>query len=111
MRYFYDKPDKGTPLFGKRVELNHPGYRTGTQFVVDGLGMIFVQQRIQCKYCYWDALDYWLANDIYMHPKFKDYVREYGTEENYPIVPVRKVMWALRMKPLPKEPWEEFFGR
>ena len=32
-----------------------------------------------------------------------------GYEEDFPIVSVRTVMWALRMKPLPKEFWEEYF--
>lgn len=97
------------PLYGERVILDHPVYKIGTQFIQNGRGLIITQMRFTAKYVYWDAIDPWLANDIYLNPKFPEYFEEKATDENYPIIPVRKVMWALRMKPLPKNYWEEFF--
>ena len=32
-----------------------------------------------------------------------------GTDGLYPTVTIRQIMWALKMKPLPKQPWETVF--
>lgn len=109
MRYFYEKLDKGIPRYETRIELDHVAYKTGTLFFSHDKGVILVQKRFTAGYCYWDALDYWLANDIFLHPGFAEYVDKHGATDNYPIIPVRSAMWELRMKPLKKEPWEEFF--
>ena len=88
--------------------MDHPVYKRGMIFERDGRAVILVQKRISCKYVYWDAIDYWLANDIYEHPRFKAWFEEHAS--NPPMIfQVRSVMWALRMKPLPKEEWEEYF--
>ena len=108
MKYFYEKPDRHIQSYGEQIILDHPVFKIGTLFEIDGRGIIFVQKRFTAKYAYWDAIDPWLANDIYLHPKFKDYFQKFSREENYEIIPVRKVMWALRMKPLPKEYWENY---
>lgn len=55
-----------------------------------------------------------LSSDIYEHPAFRDYFearagRPFG--DLYPTVTVRQIMWALRMKPLPKARWETVFDR
>lgn len=109
MKYYYQKPEVTAPLYGETVILEHPVYKIGTQFVQNGRGLIITQQRFTAKYLYWDAIDPWLANDIYLHPKYPEFFREHATESDYPIFQIRKVMWALRMKPLPKEFWEEYF--
>ena len=109
MKYYYQKPDIATQQYGENVILDHPVYKMGTQFVQNGSGLVVVQQRFTAKYVYWDAIDPWLANDIYLHPSFPEYFRKNSREENFPIIPIRKVMWALRMKPLPKEFWEKCF--
>ena len=108
MKYFYEKPEVMAPIYGEPIILDHPVYKMGTLFIQNGSGLIITQKRFTAKYVYWDALDPWLANDIYLHPKFPDYFSANATDENYPIFQVRKVMWALRMKPLPKEFWEEY---
>ena len=105
MKYFYEKPKIYQDFYGHKIKMNHPIYQYGTLFEQDGKGMIFVQKRFRKKCCYWDAIDPWLANDIY----FPSYFAEKSREINFPIVSVRTVMWALRMKPLPKEFWEEYF--
>lgn len=80
----------------------------GTLFIQKGKGLVVVQRRFTAKYVYWDAIDPWLANDIYLHSKFPEYFEKTATDKDYPIVPVRKLMWALRMKPIPKEFWEDY---
>lgn len=108
MKYYYQKPEVTAPLYGETVILEHPVYKIGTQFIQNGRGLIITQQRFTAKYLYWDAIDPWLANDIYLHPKFPEFFCKHATESDYPIFQLRKVMWALRMKPLPKEFWEEY---
>ena len=108
MKYFYEKADKGQPLHGEKIELKHPAYKFGTLFKQGERGLIFVQKRFSCKYAYWDAIDYWLANDIFEHPRFQNYFEKYAGKDP-PIIQVRSAMWELRMKPLPKEEWEEYF--
>lgn len=108
MKYFYEKPEIESATYGEKIILDHPVYKLGTLFEQDGKGIIFVQKRFTAKYVYWDAIDPWLANDIYLNKNFPFYFSKNATEENFPIIPVRKVMWALRMKPLKKEFWEDY---
>ena len=61
---------------------------------------------------YWGVVDPELANDIYISEGFEEYFRKFSGREKdgiFPTVQVRKLMWALRMKPLRKEFWEEDF--
>ena len=108
MKYYYQKPNYTEQLYGERIILNHPVYKIGTLFIQNGSGLVIVQKRFTAKYAYWDAIDPWLANDIYLHPAFQEYFRKNSRSENFQIIPIRKVMWALRMKPLPKEYWEDY---
>lgn len=108
MKYFYQKPEMTEQIYGETVILDHPVYKIGTLFLQNGKGLVITQRRFLAKYVYWDALDPWLANDIYLHPKFRQFFEIHATEEDYPIFQVRKVMWSLRMKPLQKEFWEDY---
>lgn len=110
MKYFYQIPeDKGRPLYGRAVPLDHPVYKLGTLFKDGNKGLILTQMHFNTKYAYWGSLDYWLANDIYTHSSFSQYFEEHASEEPYPIFEVRSAMWAMRMKPLPKGEWERYF--
>ena len=78
--------------------------------------MAVIQQRYDAasKSTWWSELDPWLTDDIYLHPKFKEYFDKRAgkrTNDLYPTVTVRQIMWALKMKPLPKEQWETVFDR
>ena len=109
MKYFYQKPENSKPIYGRRISLDHPVYKFGTLFKIEDKGLVITQLRFDSKYAYWGDLDFWLANDIFLHPKFRDYFAEHASEEPYPVFEVRSVMWALRMKPLPKQEWERYF--
>ena len=111
MKYYYQKPDVvPEQIHGETIVLkDHPVYKAGTLFIQNGSGLIVVQKRFAAKYVYWDRIDPWLANDIYSHPNFQSYFQKNSRSENFPIVSVRTLMWALRMKPLPKEFWEDSF--
>lgn len=112
MRYYYEKPHNYVPLYGEVYECDHPLYKQCTLFRIGERGLAVVQQRFhpQAKVFYLDSIDPWLANDIYLADGFLQYHRTHAayTDENglYPTVGLRKIMWALRMKPLEKEFWE-----
>ena len=51
---------------------------------------------------------------IDFQPKFKEYFENRAgdcVDELYPTVTVRQIMWALKMKPIPRERWETVFDR
>ena len=78
--------------------------------------MAVIQQRYDpiLKHTWWDCIDPWLCNDIYLHPKFKNYFNNKANEpinDLYPTVTVRQLMWSLKMKPIKREKWETYFDR
>jgi hypothetical protein len=116
MRYHYRKPDIYRPIYGELYICGHPVYSRCSLFLIGGKGLAVIQQRFDTdtKGTRWGELDPWLANDLYLHASFKDYFdRRAGerTDGLYPTVTARQIMWALKMKPLPKERWETVFDR
>ncbi|MBQ9250672.1 MAG: hypothetical protein IJ179_09945 [Oscillospiraceae bacterium] len=111
MKYYYEPPQIIVPVYGEVVTLKHPVFQSGTLYFERERGIIVVQQYfdIDKKACQWKAVNPGLANDIYLSSRFHEFFLEHATEENFPIYQVRKLMWALRMKPLSREPWEDYF--
>ena len=111
MKYYYQKPDICVRVFGEPVSLDHSVYRGGTLYFEHGRGIIITQKKFDSKRkeCSWDSVDPWIANDIYTSPNFVEFFISNATEKDYPIFELRKIMWALRMKPLKKEDWELYF--
>lgn len=110
MKYYYKKPTECVPTYGRVVTAHGEVYRHYTLYFKDGIGLGVIQQKFDTENlcCWWDCIDPWLANDIYLNPNFEDYFEQHATAD-IPILRVRQVMWALRMKPLPKEFWEPYF--
>ena len=111
MKYFYQKPELTVRVFGQPVPLDHSVYKSGTLYLEHDFGLIVTQKHFNSntRECYWGSVDPWLANDIYLSKNFKKFFIENAADSDYPIFELRKVMWKLRMKPLQKEPWEEYF--
>ena len=111
MKYFYKKPEICVPVFGQPISLNHPIYKGGTLYLENGKGLIITQKHFNpdCRECWWGAVDFWIANDIYTSKNFPEWFFLNSFSEDYPIFELRRVMWALRMKPLHKEAWEDYF--
>ena len=111
MKYYYERPEIATRLYGQVIHLEHPVYQAGTLYLERGVGIIVVQKKFNesCRDCFWTAVDADIANDIYLAPRFRDFFSAHATATDYPIFQLRKLMWALRMKPLTKESWEEYF--
>lgn len=116
MRYHYEKPKSYTTIYGITYKCNHPVYDRCTLFKLGNKGLAVIQQRYNpiTKHTYWSEIDPWLNDSIYLHTKFGDYLSTRAGEcKNglYPTVTIRQLMWALKMKPIPRERWETCFDR
>lgn len=117
MRYHYKKPQLYVSMYGKLYTCNHPVYSRCTLFLIGNKGLAVIQQRFKqdSKSTYWGEIDSWLTDDLYLHPGFKEYFDSRAgncTDDGlYPTVSIRQIMWALKMKPLPRKVWETYFDR
>ena len=116
MRYHYEKPTVYTSLYGSTYECEHPVYDKCTLYLIDNMGLAVIQQRYEpkTKSTSWGEIDPWLTDDLYLHPRFKEFFLDRSSKaENglYPTVTIRQIMWSLKMKPLPKQRWETVFDR
>ena len=103
-------------MYGEIYVCNHPVYERCTLFKDCSRGLAVIQQRVDptTKHTWWADIDPWLTDEIYLHPKFgKFFDDRSGTSDGglYPTVTIRQIMWALKMKPLPRERWETYFDR
>lgn len=116
MRYHYKKPKIYCSLYGEHYICDHPVYNSCTLFKIGEKGLAVIQQRfhVETKSTWWGEIDSWITDDIYLHPNFKEYFENRAgdcTDGLYPTVTVRQIMWALKMKPIPRERWETVFDR
>ena len=116
MRYHYEKPDIYCSMYGSTYHCNHPVYHKCTLFQIDNKGLAVIQQRFdpETKATWWDEIDPWLTDSIYLHKGFKQFFDERAREPElglYPTVTIRQIMWALKMKPVKRERWETCFDR
>ena len=116
MRYHYEKPRVYISMYGELYECNHPVYSRCTLFKMGKMGLAVIQQRYNPddKSTYWNEIDPWLTDDLYLHPRFLEYFTDKAKESNdglYPTVTIRQIMWALKMKPMKRARWETYFDR
>ena len=116
MRYHFEKPKIYLSMYGQLYICDHPAYNSCTLFIIENKGLAVIQQRFdkESKSTWWSEVDPWLTDALYLHPKFKEYFQERAgecTNGLYPTVTIRQIMWALKMKPLPRERWETVFDR
>ena len=116
MRYHYEKPDIYSSMYGTTYECAHPVYDRCTLYQIGERGLAIIQQRFDndTKHTWWGEMDPWLTDAIYLHPGFQQYFEGRSgkcTDGLYPTVTVRQIMWALKLKPIPKSRWETCFDR
>jgi hypothetical protein len=116
MRYHYEKPSLYVSMYGDTYACDHPVYDTCTVFTDGDKGLAVIQQRYdnKTKRTWWGEIDPWLTDSIYLNPGFKALFDSRSGESIdglYPTITVRQIMWALKMKPLPKKRWETCFDR
>ena len=116
MRYHYEKPTIYSSMYGTTYACDHPVYDKCTLYQMSKKGLAVIQQRYDSstKATFWSESDSWLTGMLYLHPKFRDFFNERSGEATdglYPTVSIRQIMWALKLKPLPRERWETCFDR
>ena len=116
MRYHYEKPMLYSSLYGETYHCNHPVYDRCTLYKIHNKGLAIIQQRYnpKTKSTRWSEIDSWLTDMLYLHPQFKKYFderAETAIDGLYPTVTIRQIMWALKIKPIPRERWETCFDR
>ena len=116
MRYHFEKPDIYVNQYGRIYVCDHPVYSRCTLYQISENGLAVIQQRFdpQLKTTYWSEVDPWLIDPIYLHSGFLKIFSERSKPSKdglYPTLTVRQLMWALKMKPLPKARWETVFDR
>lgn len=116
MRYHYEKPEIYSSMYGITYNCNHPVYNKCTLFKIGSRGLAVIQQEfdISTKATHWREIDPWLTDTLYLHPKFKEFFdnrADTPTDDLYPTVTIRQIMWALKIKPIPRERWETCFDR
>ena len=104
-------------MYGELYICEHPVYNSCTLYRLENKGLAVIQQRFDVvqKSTYWTDIDPCLTDIIYLHKNFLEYFdthADYCSDDGiYPTVTIRQIMWGLKMKPLPKEPWETVFDR
>lgn len=116
MRYHYEKPNTYVSLYGDTYICDHPVYSKCTLFKMGKKGLAVIQQRFNphTKSTRWGEIDPWLTDELYLHPNFIEFFESRSGEAVdglYPTVSIRQIMWALKMKPIPRKRWETCFDR
>ena len=116
MRYHFEKPEFYVSMYGETYMCDHPVYNVCTLFKIGDLGLAIIQQEFDrvTKQTKWREIDPWMTDIIYLHPGFKEFFDKrsgYIIDGLYPTVTIRQIMWALKIKPIPRERWETCFDR
>ena len=107
MRYHYEKPTLYSSRYGSIYNCDHSVYNKCTLFKINSRGLVVIQQRYNKsdKTTYWDKIDPWLVDELYLHTKFEEFFNKRAT------VTVKQIMWGFKMKLLRRERWETCFDR
>lgn len=115
MKGYHKRVSETNRLCGAELyKCNHPIYNKCTLFKMDdfeGYGLSVIQQRFNEteKVSWWGPIDPWLTGDISKSDAFPEYFARHAAlpeDGIYPTIEVRRLMYALGMKPLKKQPWE-----
>ena len=102
MRYHYEKPTLYSSRYGSIYNCDHSVYNKCTLFKINSRGLVVIQQRYNKsdKTIYWDKIDPWLVDELYLHTKFEEFFNKHAGEcidGLYPTVTVRQIMCGLKM--------------
>ena len=99
---------------GEIYSCEHPMYNRCTLFRIEDRGLAVIQEHYNkyTKARWWGSIEPWIAGEICMNVNFAEFLEKHAEkpDENglYPTIPIRKLMWRLRMKPLRKAYWENY---
>lgn len=111
MRYYTTKPKGALATRRYLYECNHPLYSQCTLIKKGELGLAIIQNRYnrKLKIFWYGPIESWLADEVQRQDGFDAYFAKNaakGTDGLYPTVEIRRLMWALKMKPLRKD-WHD----
>lgn len=114
MRYYHETSPLPSPVYGETYICDHPVYSSCTLYKISDRGLAVIQQRYdsKTKMTWWSEIDSELTGELYLSKGFREFFQKYAGRcmlGLYPTVTVRQIMWALRLKPLPKQRWETVF--
>lgn len=114
-KYYVPIEPNNAEAKGFTYHCDHEYYNTCTLFLLpNGKGLAVIQQRFneRLKYTWWDKIDSRINIDISNSDMLEEYLNDnatYPVKGIYKTVELRKMMWALRLPPLKKQPWETRF--
>lgn len=95
-------------------QCSHPLYNACTLYLDDknnGIAVVRKHFSYATKAMKFIPIDWALADEIANSEYLEEYFKEHATQPTpsglYPTINLRKLMWALKMKPLPKDDWEK----
>lgn len=111
MRYYTECPSNPSKNRRYVYRCDHSLYSECTLFKLDDRGLEIIQKRYNAslKIFWYGPIDTWLADEIFTNVNFQEYFDKHAKnckDGLYPTVTVRRIMWALKMKPLKKTWWE-----
>lgn len=103
-----------TSLYGEVYRCDHPVYNACTLYKIGDKGLAVIQQRYdpESKMTWWGPIDRCYRNPLYLSDKFKGVFDDRANickDGIYPTMTLRQLMWALRLKPIKRQPWETVF--
>lgn len=113
MKGYYEPSSKSVKLKNCRIHTcDHPMYNRCTVYLEGDVGLAVIQMRFssKSKVWWWGPVDPWLAEDIFKTDGFAEYFNKHAgfcEDGLYPTVEVRKLMYAIGMKPMKKAYWEK----
>ena len=113
MKGFYE-PKISSRSIAYIYKCDHPLYKSCTLFKDGEVGLAVIQQRFngEEKVSWWGAIDSWIIDDLIASENWTSiFAKRAGACENglYPTIEVRKLMYAVGLKPLKKQFWETTF--
>lgn len=111
---YYHTVQTHDKTFGRTISADNPFFSHCTVFEDDDKGIAVIKKTFYpaIKKVGYDGVNKNLATDIYLNENFKKFFEANAKPKKdglYPVFELRKLMWALRMKPLKREEWEKIF--
>lgn len=93
------EPDLYSSIFRAIHTCDHPAYNSCTLYSIGKKGLAVIQQRYdpETKKTWWTEIDPWLTDQLYLHPKFKEFFDDRSgpaTDGLYLTVTIRQIMWG-----------------
>lgn len=78
MRYHYEKLKIYMTMYRETYKCDHPVYDKCTLFKMEGKGLAVIRQRYDenTKITWWDEIEPWFTDSLYLHENFLKFFEE-----------------------------------